>query len=508
MLVEARGSEADGAGERTPRRNVPARLRLAVANLIREHRWMTLLLAAGLVLRVVYTIVYWPAFFVLADSQLYVDGALSGTLDPSVPFGYSALLAILYPFGSLGAASVVQHLLGLGTAVAVYAFARHRGIREWLAVVAAAGLVLDPWQVAFEQYLMSDTLFTTLLVAALVTLLWRPKPGPLRAAAVAVLLAAALLTRTVGLAVVLLVLAFLVVRWAGWRPVVAFAVAFAAPVAAYAIVYHAQHGVYALGENNGRRYYGRAAQIVDCDAIPDLTERERRLCPTEPRSQRLAADEYGLFPQSPAQQFEPDDPVFESFTNKVFRAQPGDLAAQIGEEFLYFFSYGTPNGRNECLNRLWVPTPGKPEILWCYPHLASRDGYDSRLPTDSTSYPTPSPFTRVLKAYSYLRTPPWALLVAVLFVGLACLQRLRTRRARQARDGAETAAGYGVVLLAGCGLALLAAAVVGAMYDARYAVPATPLLWLAGVLAIHLLARDGFFRPLQSLASRGFARRQ
>lgn len=458
----------------------PLAARTSAAALARRHGLFAVLLAVGVALRALYVGGYGPAFFVYSDSQLYVHAARTGVLDPTVPFGYSALLALLAPTGSFAVVAIVQHLIGVAAAVLLYIFLLHRGLPGWLAAIPTAPLLLDSWQLAFEHYVMSDVVFTALLIAAMVTLLWRDRPGPLRCAAAGLLLGAAALTRTVGLPLIALVLLYLLVRRVGWRAVGSFAAVSVLMVVGYAAVYDAQHGTFGLGGQNPRRFYGRAAQIVDCGRVTTLTSQERELCPAEPLGQRHAADWYGLFPDSPANKFPPNDPIFSSFVDKVFAAQPLDLAAELGREYSYFFRPGDPTDRNVCLDRLWVPQFGAGPSAWCFPHLASATGFNETMPVQ-TNPPPPNWKTNVINSYDrWSRTPGWTLALAVV---LALVAAVRARRAAPA----DRAAGRGMLLLAVSGLGLLAGAIVGAMYDARYALPALWALWTAGALAVHQL---------------------
>ena len=72
--------------------------------------------------------------------------------------------------------AAVQHLLGLGMAVALYVLLLRRGSPRWLAALATAPVLLDAYQLQLEQTVMPDVLFEALLVAGLAVLLWRPRP--------------------------------------------------------------------------------------------------------------------------------------------------------------------------------------------------------------------------------------------------------------------------------------------------------------------------------------------
>src|SRR5208337_3938048 len=74
---------------------------------------------------------------------------------------------------NLAVAAAVQHLLGLVTAVLIYATGVHFGARRWLAALATVPILFDPLQLDIEQYVLTDVSATFLLVAALVVLVWK-----------------------------------------------------------------------------------------------------------------------------------------------------------------------------------------------------------------------------------------------------------------------------------------------------------------------------------------------
>jgi len=66
-----------------------------------------------------------------------------------------------------------QHLLGLATAVLIYAVLVHFGSRRWLAALATVPVLFDPLQLDIEQYILTDVSATFLVVVALVVLVWK-----------------------------------------------------------------------------------------------------------------------------------------------------------------------------------------------------------------------------------------------------------------------------------------------------------------------------------------------
>ena len=137
--------------------------------LLRRHWLVSVLLAAGLVLRVLAKVAYSPAL-IYVDTLKYLYGVYPG----SDPLGYRALLKVVLPFGGLPVVAVLQSLLGLAVAVALYVVLLRRGTVRWLAAVAVAPVLLDAYQLQMEQTIMPDVWFDAMIVAGLAVLLWRP----------------------------------------------------------------------------------------------------------------------------------------------------------------------------------------------------------------------------------------------------------------------------------------------------------------------------------------------
>ena len=107
---------------------------------LRRHWVLALLIAAGLVLRVVTQFAYQPALLFF-DSKKYLFGTdfRVGAWGSYDPIGYTLL--VLKPVllvGDLGVVALLQHVLGLGMAVALYVLMLRRGVTRWLAALAAA----------------------------------------------------------------------------------------------------------------------------------------------------------------------------------------------------------------------------------------------------------------------------------------------------------------------------------------------------------------------------------
>ena len=140
--------------------------------MLRRHWLAAVLLAAGLVLRVLAQFAYRPVLFYI-DTTRYLYNDAQG-MDP---VGYKGPLRVLLAVTNLNTIAAVQHLLGLAMAVAIYVLLLRRGAPRWLGALAMAPLLLDAYQIQIEQTVMPDTWFEALVVAGLAILLWRPAPG-------------------------------------------------------------------------------------------------------------------------------------------------------------------------------------------------------------------------------------------------------------------------------------------------------------------------------------------
>ena len=144
-----------------------ARVRAVV---VRE-RLFVVALVAGVALRLLAMLGYPGAVWFEADSSIYLGAALRLRQAVSRVSGYSLFLRVLEPFHSLTLVTGVQHLMGLGIAVLVYALARRAGVRRRgdRGRRGAAGRVRD----RRRRVVMPEALFTLLVMAAMALILWR-----------------------------------------------------------------------------------------------------------------------------------------------------------------------------------------------------------------------------------------------------------------------------------------------------------------------------------------------
>ena len=180
--------------------------------LLRRHRVLAVLLAAGAVLRLLTVLAYSPAILYI-DSLRYLDNLEALRPDGLNPIGYDLVLSALLAVGDLRFVAIVQHLLGLTTAVTIYALLLRHGARRGLAAAATAPVLLDAYQVQIEQNIMSDVWFQALLLGIVVVLTWRGQPSPRHAAIAGLLIGVAVVLRLVGITMLVPALAYLAVSY-------------------------------------------------------------------------------------------------------------------------------------------------------------------------------------------------------------------------------------------------------------------------------------------------------
>ena len=324
---------------------------LRLAELARRHWLLTVLLLAGAVLRGMAEVAYQPVLLYI-DSFRYLSD--SGQFDPGGidPIGYELLLlGPLLLVGNLWLVGVVQHLLGLGLAVALYALLRRFGVLRWIAALATAPVLLDAYQVQIEHNVMSDLLFQILLVAVVAVLTWRGAPRPRTALWAGLVLAAAVLVRVVGVTLVVPAAVFVLLAaglrprdgWRQrWRATGALVGAFAALLGAYSLYHMAWMGTPGLTGDSGSAVFGRTAVVADCQHL-DLTPTEQIACPDEPVAERaqIGIDYYIHFYYPPeAHGLTPDQfkAAQNSMAFKVLLHQPADVFGGIAEDLLKGFA--------------------------------------------------------------------------------------------------------------------------------------------------------------------------
>jgi hypothetical protein len=440
------------------------------------HPVFTTLLLAGIALRIVTFFAYRPAL-IYYDSTRYIERMRDFGPGEVRPAGYAAFLNALPVDWELAVVPAVQHMLGLAIALILYALLTRLGVPRLWSALATAPVLLDGYQLNIEQYILSETLFELLVVAACAVLLWQRRPGPAAAGFAGLLIAAALLTRVSAIGVIAVALLALVFLRANWTRLAALAAAFIVPVAAYAVWYESEYGYYALSGYGGQFLYGRVAPFADCEGL-DVPEQQRVLCPTEPPSERPTIGEYMWANDiSPLYDLElgPDDrrpEIGGAFARRIILHQPLDYAEVVAEDVLHGFSPTKSRREGDLPVSRWqfqeyFPVFREPDTS----EILNRDGYERGIADE-----TLAPFLRIYQRYVFTTGP---LLAIALLLGL--LAALGLRRARE--SGLRTAA-FVFTLTA---LAVYVPSVAVSEFSWRYQLPLLVLLPPAGALGLAAL---------------------
>lgn len=448
-----------------------------------RHWGIAVLLVCGAALRVAATVAYWPGL-VYIDTPRYLSHSASGV----DPLGYHYLL--LKPLlildrnvpQAMAAVTVIQHLLGLALGVGIYALlVRHRAPR-WLAALAAAPVLLDAYQLQFEQMIMPDLLFEALIGAAVLLLAWPAASGTrartgLRVAGAALVLGLAVTVRQVGELAVIPLLVYAIVATAGGvkaraRTALVALFVFAVPVLGYMTLSETVLGTgFRLSSMNDAQLYARVADAADCATLR-LPADERALCPPSPSpGVDNLANEWG----TPYFTYKPPPGVKKGtevsrFDRAVLTQQPLRVAARVAQDGAKVFALTRDT------------SPGDtPVDRWQF-----KTSYPVFNPADSTVFgPHNLPYVhhRLAVALRWYQLhggfTPGPLLLACVVLALAGV--FSPRVPRPLRVGTAIAAGLALAVVGGADLY---------EFSWRYQLPALVTLPPAGALgALAVLRR-------------------
>lgn len=462
-------------------------------SILAKHWPLAILLVAGAVLRLLAWLAYQPALLYY-DSFRYLNNI--GTHDPAGlhPIGYDLLvLGPLLSVGGLDLVAAVQHIAGLGCALALYVLALRLGAPRWLAAIAAAPVLLDAYIVQIEQMVMADTWQLVALVAMLWLLLGTKStngaPNARRAALAGLLLGIAVAIRMIAISLVVPAVVYLLVAGGAWRlwrdrdalraaalRTGAFLTLFAVVIGSYAGYFYTQTGKVGLSTASANVLYSRAAVVADCDEL-DLGPILRRACPTEPIEQRepdyyahrAADDEWtSTFPEGTD-----IAKVQREFGRQVLRQQPLDVLGAATVDFLKGFRPARTDSPNDVSVTRWHFQDG-------YQYYNHRDitvqysrAYSGESPSD---IPAIGSF---LHAYQLgVGYTPGPLLAAFGLLAIAAMLGIGRARTSGLRSAALLSAGMPLTILA---------ASAAFEFSWRYQLPGIVLLPIAGVIGIVAL---------------------
>ncbi|MEU6745234.1 hypothetical protein ABZ914_03290 [Spirillospora sp. NPDC046719] len=446
---------------------------------LREHGLMAGAVLAALVPRTLAMLGYPDALW-FGDSVPYLRSAVRMAPDTTRPSGYPLMLEALKHLRSLLGVVLVQHVMGVAIGIGVYALVWRYGRAAWprrawlpglIGTAVAVPVLFDAYQIELEHLLLSDTLFAFLVVAAVVILLWQPHVTWSMGAAAGLALGLASITRSVGLPLLAVVIAWLFLRRHGIRAAVVPAIALAAgcllPIGGYTLWYHSAHGKYAITGTSGVFLYGRTMDFADCSVIKPKPALQK-LCPRR-HPKNVSGAYWALWgPKTPFDHIRGGrvggDALAGRFAVAAIEAQPLGYARVVARDTLRAFAWRrTPYPRPFTFQEYRFPAKERP--LTAQERSAARSyaraGGDVRVVR---------PYADWARAYQRWIHLPGTLLGAMLLAAAAGIVPGRRPRRRALLP----------LLLS---IALLVVPAATADFDYRYVLPAVPLAALAAGLA-------------------------
>ena len=448
-------------------------------------------------LRVVVQVSYQPALLFI-DSVKYLFGTQTDTTAVGAydPIGYTLLvLGPLTKVADLAYAALLQHLAGMAMAAGLYVLMLRRGVARWLATLAVAPVLLDAYQLNAEQTIMPDVLFEALLVAGIVLLLWRPRPGLVLVILGGLALGASAPVRQVGEALIVPALAYVVAAAPGWRTKLlhgmVMTACFALPVVGY-MTYSAVTLQYGFELSNmGNAYlYGRTAHATDCATLK-IPAIEQPLCPSAPVSAALGVDGLVNAQTGPRVLYEPVDvyrgelidtmPLQRALAYSVLRQQPMRVADDITRDAVKLFALTRDTARGDTPVSRWQFQTSYPY----YPAAIARHGPNSasRIFSQAGGGGNPRVNVTAATALRYYQLhggyTPGPVFLLGLLAGIAGIFTGRRRDPGHA---------LACLLITGCAVAVLLGA---DLYEFswRYQLPALVTLPIAGAFGVTALVR-------------------
>lgn len=462
----------------------------------RRHWLFAVLLTAGIALRVITWLAYQPALLYYDSFRYFAN---LDELNPALlnPIGYTLILKPLLAIGGLDFTAAVQHVVGLGIAVALYALALRYGVPRWLAALVSAVVLLDAYQLQIEQNIMSEVWFQALLVGMLWALLGRGAPNWRRAGLAGLLLGAAVVTRVIGATIIVPVVLYLLVvggmrlrkrfRTIAWRTVAirtaAGVLGFVVIVGSYAGYFRAVTGYWGLTGASTGVFYARMATVADCDELP-LSGKLEMFCPDEPLGEQRKGVDYYMHvvygdPEWPAELPPTANKaaLANEFAMTVLRNQPVDVAGAILRDFAKFFTWTKFTWPDDVPIDRWQFQPDYPIYSGVEFTAQATLRYDGVRPHANEDLAAFLRLYQLTVGYT-----PGVLLALAAAAGLLAGAGFRRARHSGMRSAALLSTGSGLIILLGS---------VAFEFSWRYELPAFVLLPLGGALGITALLGRG-----------------
>lgn len=438
----------------------------------RAHWPLLVLLAVATVLRLLVTFAFHPVLWFFGDSAAYLQAALHPQPYVERPIGSSLLWALLRPSHNLAAIAVLQHVLGIAGGIAVYVALLRIGLPRWAATLAVAPLLLDGLELALEQTLVAEPVFIALECGLFALLLGaRRRPGIAVVIIAGLGAGASVVTRSVGVVLVVGLLAVLLFRRVGVVRVAAAGIAAVLPIAAYAGWYHHDFGSVAVSQSTGQFLYGRVAPFADCHGLV-LPPGEQVLCDSRPISQHGSISFYTWSGQSPYYRSLPTnrsvrERLATDFAERIIVHQPRAYLGVVLSSLVSTFTTSIANSHYRFAAHYPVLPPYAAQ-----PAAAFQQGRSGNTQVNPHLQP-------LLTDYQQVATVPGWLYALAALLGAAGVLFGRDPGPHRLRSW--------TAFLLWCGLGMLVLPSLAAGYDARYLAPTLAPLCLAATLGSWLL---------------------
>ena len=439
---------------------------------------LSALVACGVALRVVASISWWPFIPSFPDSWPYISHAGYGLLtDPQHPAGYSLFLHTIGFFtDQVATVTVLQHLLGIGTALLLFLAVRRLVGSPWPALVPAAVVLLGADQVYQEQLIAAEPLGTFLVSAALYTAVRAIDSGGgvwyALASGAVIGLAAVVRTQTLLVGPILALGLWLALRTEprlALRAPLMLLCAWLVVLLAYGAAKLAATGTFQITPSPGWTLYGRAATFADCHRFTP-PRGTAGLCEGDPAAR--GEDWYLYDRHSPAVRLFGDyglhDAKLLTWATAAIEHQPVDYVRSAARNLLDYyvpdtFTYvaGAGGGLDGELDWDAIPPPSiqKPILAVLHGVHVTRDAYLARWLHR---------YQRVFRFGATLLTVTTLLTI----IGLA----IAPRRIRS-----------GVIIFGVGGLVTLIPPVLSASYEGRYTVPLAGPLSASAAMTVFVI---------------------
>ena len=314
------------------------------------------LLVAGGAIRLWLMLAQRPALIGYTDSYDYLRSAGGPLFDDLLrPAGYPIFLRIAHWLNdSLSATILLQHGLGLASALLLYLAARRVGVPRWWSLLPAAVVSLGGPQILIEHAPLTEALFVFLESLAIYVSARALGAGRWKwtwALAAGLLVGMLATVRTLGVVLAgALVVWFVLASGGPWRARLLSGVAVVAGslvvIGAYVIAQHADNGHTGLTRAGAWPLYARVATFADCDKFTP-PKGTHALCQDVPEDERPGPNAYlydvnspgVLILDGPYSSTSEQRERLSSFTRAVLLHQPLDwLRVAITEDVVRYVS--------------------------------------------------------------------------------------------------------------------------------------------------------------------------